>query len=84
MRDEEIIKHRQSGDESPEEKEESVFVVAFEKIFIRKDECREEEDEDDWCDPERNVGMEAKSENSAGDEEITESSGAQTLEEEIE
>ena len=76
MQDEEIIKHRQSSDESPEEEKESVFVVAFEKILIRKDECGEEEDEDDRCDTKSDVGMETNAEDSAGDEKVMKFLGA--------
>lgn len=76
--------HRGSGDKCREHKNECVFIIAFEKIFVRENECGQENDNNKWGETESNVGMEAETKEEATPYEIDQASCSQAFEKEIE
>lgn len=64
-----IIEHRGCGDERGEEKGERVFPVVLEESLIGEHEEWHEEDEDERCETEGDIGMHAEAEGETGEEE---------------
>ncbi len=84
MRYEEIIEHRCGRYSCSEDENSCVFPIACKEAFIGENECRKQEDKDDWYEPEGDIGVQAEADKKSADGEIRETAGSETAEEVIE
>jgi len=61
----EVIKHRECGNESAENKYEDMFPKSLEEVLIREDGADEEDDEDERGETKGNISMQTESEDDA-------------------
>ncbi len=80
----EIIKHWARGDAGGENKYESVLPKSLEEIFVGKNQNRKKENEDEWCETKRDIGMETETEEDSCKKERKDFPGAKSAKEKIE
>lgn len=80
----EIIKHRARGYTGGENKYESMPPEPPEKILVGKNQDREKENEDEWCQTKRDIGMKTETEEKSSEKERNNFPGTETTEEKIE